>query len=45
VLLAVFYIVSGLVLVYAEHGVVQRRDYTEFGAVGGLAILLLAIFG
>lgn len=45
VLLAIFYIVSGLVLVYAEHGRVQQRDYTEFGAVGGLAILLLAIFG
>ncbi len=45
VLLAVFYIVSGLVLVYCEHGSVQRRDYTEFGAVGGIAILLLAIFG
>jgi hypothetical protein len=45
VLLAIFYIVSGLTLVYAENGQVRQRDYTEFGAVGGLAILLLAIFG
>ena len=45
VLLAIFYIVSGLILVYAENGAVRQRDYTEFGAVGGLAILLLAIFG
>jgi hypothetical protein len=45
VLLAIFYIVSGLILVYAENGTVRQRDYTEFGAVGGLAILLLAIFG
>lgn len=45
VLLAIFYIVSGLILVYAENGSVRQRDYTEFGAVGGLAILLLAIFG
>ena len=45
VLLAIFYIVSGLILVYTENGEVRQRDYTEFGAVGGLAILLLAIFG
>ena len=45
VLLAIFYIVSGLILVYAENGQVQRRDYTEFGVVGGIAILLLAILG
>lgn len=43
VLLAVFYIVAGLLLVHAEHGNVQRRDYAEFGAVGGVAILLLAV--
>jgi hypothetical protein len=45
VLLAIFYIVSGLVLVYAENGTVKQRDYVEFGAVGGLAILLLGVFG
>jgi hypothetical protein len=45
VLLAVFYMVSGIILVYAETGEVQRRDYAEFGAVGGLAILLLAVLG
>lgn len=43
VLLAVFYIVAGLLLVYAERGSVQRRDYAEFGVVGGAAILLLAV--
>lgn len=43
VLLAIFYIVAGLLLVYAEHGKVQRRDYAEFGVVGGAAILLLAV--
>lgn len=45
VLLAVFYIVSGLILVHAETGQVHRRDYAEFGAVGGVAILLLAVLG
>lgn len=45
VLLAIFYIVSGLILVYTENGQVQRRDYTEFGVVGGVAIMLLAILG
>ncbi len=43
VLLAIFYITAGLLLVYAEHGNVQRRDYAEFGVVGGAAILLLAV--
>ena len=45
VLLAIFYIVAGLVLVYSESGSVQRRDFAEFGAVGGIAILLLAVLG
>jgi hypothetical protein len=45
VLLAVFYIVAGLILVYCDSGTVQRRDYVEFGAVGGIAILLLAVLG
>ncbi|MDQ4043932.1 MAG: hypothetical protein M3173_00580 [Chloroflexota bacterium] len=45
VLLAVFYIVAGLILVYSESGSVQQRDYAEFGAVGGIAILLLALLG
>ncbi|HEV2127388.1 MAG TPA: hypothetical protein VGR22_02085 [Thermomicrobiales bacterium] len=45
VLLAVFYIVAGLILVYCESGRVQQRDYVEFGAVGGIAILLLALLG
>lgn len=45
VLLAIFYIIAGLILVYCESGDVQRRDYAEFGAVGGIAILLLAILG
>lgn len=45
VLLAAFYIVAGLLLIYAENTQVQRRDYMEFGAVGGVAILLLAVLG
>jgi hypothetical protein len=45
VLLAVLYIVAGILLIYAESRNVNRRDYLEFGVVGGLAILLLAVLG
>lgn len=45
VLLAVLYIVAGLLLIYAENSRVKQRDYLEFGVVGGVAIALLAVLG
>lgn len=43
VLLAVFYAIAGLLLVHTQRSEVDRRDLIEFGGVGGLALLILAI--
>ena len=44
VLLAVFYAIAGLLLVQTQRARVDRRDLIEFGGVGGLALLILAVF-
>jgi len=43
VLLAVFYAIAGLLLVQTQRSHVERRDLIEFGGVGGLALLILAL--
>ncbi len=43
VLLAVFYAVSGILLVFCERKGVRRRDMMEFVGVGSLAVLVLAL--
>lgn len=42
VLLAVFYVVAGLLLVKAQRGAIRQRDMAEFGIVGGAALVLVA---
>jgi len=43
VLLAVFYAIAGLLLVQTQRSRVDRRDLIEYGGVGGLALLILAV--
>lgn len=43
VLLAVFYAVSGILLVFCERKGVRRRDMMEFVGVGSIAVLVLAL--
>lgn len=43
VLLAVFYAVSGVLLVFCERKGVRRRDMMEFVGVGSIAVLVLAL--
>lgn len=43
VLLAVFYAVSGILLVFCERKGVRRRDMMEFVGVGSFAVLVLAL--
>jgi hypothetical protein len=44
VLLVVFYVAAGLLLVRAQKRAVSTRDLIEFGGVGSLFMLLLAVF-
>ena len=43
VLLAVFYAVSGILLVWCDRQRVRRRDMIEFVGVGSLAVVILAL--
>ncbi len=43
VLLVVFYVAAGLLLVRAQRKNVSTRDLVEFGGVGGIFLLLLAV--
>jgi hypothetical protein len=43
VLLTVFYVAAGLILVRAQRHAIGMRDLVEFGSVGSLALLVLAI--
>ncbi|HEY8445856.1 MAG TPA: hypothetical protein VIL01_02010 [Thermomicrobiales bacterium] len=43
VLLACFYLISGLLLAHTQHDALRRRDIVEFGAVASAALILLAI--
>ncbi len=43
VLLVVFYIVAGLLLSYAQRAAIRSRDLIEFGALGIVLLLFLAI--
>lgn len=43
VLLAVFYAIAGILLIWCERKVIRRRDMMEFVGVGSLAILILAL--
>lgn len=43
VLLAVFYAVSGILLTRVQRGEVRNRDLIEYGAVAGVALLVLSI--
>jgi hypothetical protein len=43
VLLVVFYVAAGLLLVRAQKRVVGTRDLVEFGGVGSLFLLVLAV--
>ena len=43
VLLAVFYLVAGLLLIRTQRHVVRRRDVLEYGLVSGAALLVLAL--
>ncbi len=43
VLLVVFYVAAGLLLVRAQRKTVTTRDLVEFGGVGGIFLLLLAV--
>jgi uncharacterized membrane protein SirB2 len=44
VLLVVFYVAAGLLLVRAQRRAISTRDLIEFGGVGSLFLLLLAVF-
>jgi hypothetical protein len=43
VLLAVFYAIAGLMLIRTQRRVVRRRDVLEYGAVAGIALLILSL--
>jgi hypothetical protein len=43
VLLVVFYVAAGLLLVRAQRKTVNTRDLIEFGGVGGIFLVLLAV--
>ncbi|HEU0165076.1 MAG TPA: hypothetical protein VFQ54_08525, partial [Thermomicrobiales bacterium] len=43
VLLAIFYAAAGILLVQTQRSTVTRRDLIEFGGVGGVALLILAL--
>jgi hypothetical protein len=43
VLLAVFYAVAGILLVWCDRQIVRRRDMIEFVGVGSLAVFILAL--
>ena len=44
VLLVAFYVAAGLMLVYSQRQQVTTRDLIEFGGVGGIFLVLLAVF-
>lgn len=43
VLLTVFYVAAGLILVRAQRHAIRIRDLAEFGTVGALALVVLAV--
>jgi hypothetical protein len=43
VLLVCFYVVAGILLARTQRDTLRGRDLVEFGAVGGIALLILAI--
>jgi len=43
VLLVCFYVVAGVLLARTQRGSLRNRDLVEFGAVGGAALLILAL--
>ncbi len=43
VLLVCFYVVAGVLLARTQRGSLRSRDLVEFGAVGGAALLILAL--
>jgi len=43
VLLAVFYAIAGLLLIRTQRRIVRRRDVLEYGAVAGIALLILSL--
>jgi hypothetical protein len=45
VLLVCFYLVAGMLLAWAQRGVIRSRDMIEYGAICGIALLILAIAG
>ena len=43
VLLVCFYVVAGILLARTQRPALRPRDFVEFGAVGGIALLILAV--
>lgn len=43
VLLVCYYVIAGILLARTQRSALRPRDFVEFGAVGGLALLILAI--
>jgi hypothetical protein len=45
VLLVCFYLIAGILLAWTQRGVLRSRDLIEYGAICGVALLILAIAG